>query len=127
MGKTSTKLENFARVAMDLGPAHASTNYTLSGGFGSTATVTLTDCTDACGRVRISCAGTGQGANPTCTIAYNDVAPDRPPHVVIARGGGSQATITMSVTSEFTTGCIFTFNGTAAGTEQYVFTYVAIG
>lgn len=127
MAKTSEKLTEFAKIGVTQGTPHSSANYTLSGGFGSVSTVTLTDCTDAAGRVRITSLGTGQGASPTVTIAYTDPLPDRAPHIYATRGGGSQATITMSATSEFTTGCVLTFNGTAAtGGETYTFNYMML-
>jgi len=126
MSVTTDRLSDYFRLASTQGDGHASSNYTLSGGFGSTASVTLTNCNDQSGRVRITCAGTGQGANPTCTIAYSQ-AWDRAPHMLVCRGGGSQATIIMSTTTEQTTSAVLTFNGTAAGTEQYVFNYWTIG
>lgn len=126
MSQNNEKLQEFVRVGVGLGTAHSSSNYTLSSGFGSTASVTLTDCTDSGGRVRVTVAGTGMGANPTCSITYTDVASGRAPHVFSTRGGGSQATIIMSVTSETTTGCVLTFNGTATGAETYTFNWLAL-
>lgn len=127
MSDTTEKLSDFFRLGASLGTPHTSSNYTLSAGFGSTATVTLSNCTDNAGRVTVVCGGTGQAFGPTCTIAYDQAATRRAPHVLLTRGGGSQATIIMSVTTEQTTSCVVTFNGTAAGTEQYVFNYWAIG
>lgn len=124
MAKTTETLSDFVRLGCSLGSAPT---FTLSGGFGSTATATQTGCTDAAGRVLITCAGTGQGASPTATIAYSTPYSERAPHMLVSRAGGSQATITMSVTSEFTTAAIVTFNGTAAGTETYTFNYFVIG
>jgi hypothetical protein len=126
MAVTTEHLSDFFRIASSQGDAHSSSNYTLSAGFGSTASVTLSRANDQSGRVTIVCAGTGQGANPTCTIAYSQ-AWDRAPHMMLTRGGGSQATIIMSTTTENTTSAVLTFNGTAAGTEQYVFNYWTIG
>jgi len=123
MGRTTDKIAQFFRLACDQLTAHATTDYTLSAGFGSTASVALTNCNDHRGRVVVTSAGSGQAINPTCTIAYKDGAFDVAPHVMVCRGGGSQATIIMSVTAEFTTGCILTFNGTAAAAETYTFNY----
>jgi hypothetical protein len=125
--RTTERLSDFFRLGGGQGAPHASTDYTLSSGFGSTASVTLTRCNDMGGRVRIAATGTGFGANPTCTIAYKDGPWDNAPHVYTTRGGGSQATISMSVTSEWTTGCEITFNGTATGAETYTFNYVVQG
>ncbi len=126
MSQNNEKLADFVRVGTSLGTAHASSNYTLSSGFGSTASVTLTNCTDAGGRVLVTVAGTGMGANPTCSITYTDVASGRAPHCYTTRGGGSQATIIMSVTSQTTTGCVLTFNGTATGAETYTFNWCSV-
>ena len=126
MSKTTEKNTEFYRITGQLGPAHATTQYTASSGFGSTASATLTSANDRAGRVTVTCAGTGQGASPTLAVVYSEPY-EVAPHVFCTRGGGAQATIQFSVTTEATTGFTATFNGTASGTEAYTFNYCVVG
>jgi hypothetical protein len=126
MSQNTEKNAEFYRITQQISPAHATSQYTASSGFGSTASVSLTTANDRSGRVTVTCAGSGQGANPTLAVVYSEpytVAP----HVFCTRGGGAQATINFSVTTEATTGFTATFNGTASGTEAYTFNYCVVG
>lgn len=94
--------------------ASVSSNYVLSGGWGSTATVTLGNNPRA-GRARytITASGTGQGASPTVTFTYPKafvVAPQ----CSISQDGGTQSVVAgpWNVSTPTTTSVVFTYTGT---------------
>lgn len=107
--------------------AHAATDWALSAGMGSTASIAITQATsnDQRGRVTITSAGTGQGANPTATLTFKRPFANAPV-IVSTRGGGSQPTIAMTPTTISTTSVVFTLNGTPVAAETYVFDYVCV-
>ncbi len=113
---------NIKRSIDTLSTAHVAGDYALSGGFGSTAVVTLASANDSGGKVTITCGGTGHGANPTCTLTFKDGAFPVAPVIVTSRAGTDQPTVNFSVTTT-TTAAVFTFNGTASGSEVYTFTW----
>lgn len=109
------------------GTAHVAGDYALSGGFGTTASVAVaTGSNDSRGRITITSAGTGQGANPTCTLTFKDGAWPAAPIAVVCRGGGSQNTIPVDVTTTTTT-MVITFRGTPVAAETYVINYTVEG
>lgn len=114
------------RISHRVGKALVAGDFALSAGFGNTATVSsvLAGSTDSRFRIVITSAGTGQGANPTCTLTFADLgwrAPDGAsiiPVAIACRGGGSQPTVQFSATCTTTT-CVLTFMGTPVDTETY--------
>ena len=128
MGQTNTRREFFKRLSgFGMGTTGVAGDWVASGGFGNTAAVSFTGTpNDMRGTVTVTCGGTGQGANPTLTWTFADGAWDEAPYIVATRCNATQATIPFTVTTT-TTGAVFTFRGTASGTEAYTFNYVVMG
>lgn len=116
------------------GQALAASDFSLSAGFGSTASVAVAaGGNDARFKITVTSAGTGQAVNPTCTLTFKDGAWMTPngtdtmaPVVVTTRAGGSQATVQFQATSTTTT-AVLTFMGTAAAGETYSVMVQALG
>ena len=106
--------------------ALAASNFALSAGFGTTASVSALQAgaTDSKFHITITSAGTGQGANPTCTLTFADGSwRDENnaaiiPVAVASRSGGSQPTVQFSSDATATT-CVLTFMGTPVAAETY--------
>jgi hypothetical protein len=110
------------------GTALTASNFALSAGFGTTATVSAvtTGSTDACFQITITSAGTGQGASPTCTLTFADgvwrneaTGAAITPIATLTRNGGSQLTVNPTWTATSTT-LVITFPGTPVAAETYV-------
>jgi hypothetical protein len=95
-------------------------DFALSAGFGTTASLTVAaGSTDQRGQIVITSSGTGQGANPTCTLTFRDGQWARTPFAVVCRGGtGSQPTVPFNadVTAAALT---LTFQGTPVAAQTY--------
>lgn len=118
------------RLSSRNGRAVAVSDFVLSAGFGTTAAVTLaTGSTETCGTVTITCGGTGQGANPTCTLTFPGLSwRNDDGSTLVPVGFTTRATSATQPTIPFQCGCtattaVFTFIGTASGSEVYVFNY----
>lgn len=122
-----TALNTFARMAGSGGTAHATngSDWALSGGFGSTASVAVAaGSTDSRGKITITSAGTGQGANPTATLTFKDGTwGSAPLGAFVCRGGGSQLSIPVIVSSVSATQLVLQFIGTPVAAETYVIYY----
>lgn len=108
-------------------------DFTLAAEFGDGASIALTaGSTELAGEATITCGGSGQGANPLVTMTFpggtwaQENAGSKSPIMIVSRGGGSQATIPMSASCDSGAAYIL-FNGTAAGTETYTFSWHVIG
>ena len=128
MGKTTTRREFFTRLTgSGMGTAGVAADWVASAGFGSTAAVTFTGgANDMRGCVTVTCGGSGQGASPTLTWTFPDGAWDEAPTIVTNRANATQPTIPFTVTTT-TTAAVFTFRGTASGSEAYTFFYQVMG
>lgn len=115
-----------ARDSAGGGTGLAGGNFALSGGFGSTASVSLISGKDQRFRFRVTSSGTGQGASPTITLTFADGAWEVAPYAVVSREGGDQPTITNLITTTTTTLTI-TFNGTPVAGQVYDFVVVVVG
>lgn len=111
-----------------IGTTHVAGDYALSAGFGSTASVAVTEApNDQRGKIVITSAGTGQGASPTCTLTFKDGAWPIAPVVIAFMGAGSQPTIPITVTTT-TTAAVMTFQGmTPVAAETYTVNYIVMG
>lgn len=129
MGKTNEAVEYHKRLsAANMATQHVAGDWALSAGFGATATIaiTLADSNDRRGKVTITSAGAGQAANPTATLTFKDGAWEQAPVAIAVRGGGSQRTVPVDVTTTTTT-MVITFLGTPVAAETYVINYHLIG
>lgn len=121
------------RLEMNQGTMLAPGDFSLSAGWGTTASVSsvLGNPTDSGGTVRITSAGTGQGANPTVTFTYPDGARPAATNVVLVTRertlSADQIGVAFHVSAQTATAVTFTFNGTPVDTEVYGFTFVAFG
>lgn len=101
-------------------------DFALSAGFGSTASVSVTaGSTDMAGKATVTSAGTGQGANPTCTLTFKDGAFPQAPFAVACRTGGSQLTVPVTVTTTTTT-MVITIIGTPSAAETFGISWAVI-
>lgn len=125
--------KRFSGFVSAAGPL-AAANFALSGGFGSTATVSAVQAgsTDTRFNITITSAGTGQGANPTCTLTFKDGGyADHTraaviPVAVACRSGGSQPSVPFS-TSCTATALTLTFVGTPVAAETYSLSVHVLG
>jgi hypothetical protein len=104
------------------GELPATTNFVLSGGWGSTATVDQTFGGDNNPKIQITSSGIGQGANPTITFTYKggvfSASSNQPVYVCqMSSGTGNIADITHV---ESTTVLTMTYNGTPVDTKTYI-------
>lgn len=113
---------NAERIVTLRGTAHTASAYAASAGFGSTAAVTVTaGTTDMGGEFTVTCGGTGQGASPTVTLTFVDGAfpTGATAKATCTRSNTTQPTVPFNITTANTTTLVFTFQGTASGTEVY--------
>ena len=111
------------------GTNHATngSDWALSAGFGSTASVAVVSgSNDQRGRITITSAGTGQGANPTATLTFKDGTWGTAPYAIVCRGGGNQLSVPVSVSCTATT-LVITFVGTPVAAETYTIDYLVEG
>lgn len=123
-GEVSTR-----RLKAAFGTALANADFTLSAGWGTTASVTfpLGSAYDSRGSVRIASSGTGQGANPTVTLTFKNGSFSTGGWAVCQRGvgagagfGGDQPTVQfMVVDVTGGTAVTFSFRGTPVAGESY--------
>lgn len=109
------------------GTAHVAGDYALSGGWGTTASVSAVSAKDTGGRVTVTSAGTGQAANPTVTLTWKDGTWTTIPAVVASRGDSVNPSGPFGVTTPTATTCVFTFNGTPVAGSSYILDFVAMG
>lgn len=110
------------RVIDTISTPHAAGDYVASAGFGTTAAVTVTaGSNDSGGEFTVTCGGTGHGASPTVTLTLKDGPYPTGANVraTCSRSGTDQPTVQFQVTTASTTTLVFTFMGTASGTEVY--------
>ncbi|MEX0755696.1 MAG: hypothetical protein WD556_11365 [Actinomycetota bacterium] len=103
-------------------------DFALSGGFGSTASVAVAPgSTDRKGRITVTSAGSGQGANPTVTLTPKE-ALDVAAVPFVARGdetGDDQ--LSVPATAKITAGTlVLKFVGTPVAAEAFTFDYVVL-
>jgi len=115
------------RIKSTIGTSLVAGDFALSAGFGSTASIGTITGTDQRFRATITSAGTGQGANPTCILTFQDGTWTTAPFFTVSRGGGSQATVQFEVTTITATALTLTFQGTPSAAETYVINVVGIG
>ncbi len=101
-------------------------DFSLSGTWGTTATVTSVVGDDQKFRFTANSSGTGQGASPTITMTYTDGTWALTPIIVCNRGGGSQQTVPITSTST-ATAVTLTFVGTPVDTESYTINCIVMG
>lgn len=105
----------------------AASQIALSGGWGTTASAAIkAGSNDAAGEIAITSAGTGQGANPTCTVTFAK-AKDREPIVIVAQADDADDTLGVSfVVDPSTTAFVVTTVDTPVAAEVYTFSYVVV-
>lgn len=126
IGTNNTVLDSGALISTRQsfrGTALSSSNFTLSAGWGSTATVTSITGSDQALKFTVNSSGTGQAADPTITFAFADGTWTSPPIVLnVDRDAGSQPTArTFFNRSISTTGWSFQTNFTPVAAESYTF------
>ncbi|HEV8420387.1 MAG TPA: hypothetical protein VGR13_03420 [Actinomycetota bacterium] len=110
------KFKRWANLAQ-LGPS----NFAFSAGFGSTAAATLVAGCDTAFKARITASGTGQGANPTVTITFNDPFAAMP--IATVTRGSATHQLTIGFLQDFTNSTaaklVLVFNGTPTANDVY--------
>lgn len=128
MGKNYDKVTDHDRIAASLGKALAASDFALSAGFGTTASIAVSaGSTVARGEATITSAGTGQAANPTCTMTFPDGAYDAAPFPVVSRAGGSQRSVPMEVTTRAAGSVVLSLVGTPVAADTFKFTWQIVG
>lgn len=126
MADYNASVTRIKRLSFRNAAALAAANFALSAGFGTTATVSTvtTGSTDSMFQIIITSAGTGQGANPTCTLTFADGAyrdangAAVTPLALVLRNGGDQVTVIPTWTATSTT-LVLTFPGTPVAAQTY--------
>ncbi|KKK94285.1 hypothetical protein LCGC14_2684370, partial [marine sediment metagenome] len=107
-----------ARV-LAAGTALVAGDFALSGGWGTTASIGTITGNDQWFQATITSAGTGQGANPTATLTFQDGTWTNAPIAVCQRADrASQTTIEFTWTTTPTT-LVLTFEGTPVAAEAF--------
>ncbi len=123
---TNLGLATWARMDTRQGTAHIAGDWSLSSGFGSTASVSGINATDGGGSVVIASAGVGQAANPTATLTFKDGAFSTAVLFVTTRTDTDQPTIQFLHKTSNTTSVQLVFKGTPVAGESYGFNFFAV-
>jgi hypothetical protein len=129
-GLVTVRTDAIARRLLTTGAtAHDGTEWALSAGWGTTASITSILGNDLRGYIKIASSGTGQGASPTALLTFKNGAFATPvPKYVVCRGStGNQLTVVALADAPSTTQWSFKFNGTPVAGESYEFFWVGIG
>jgi hypothetical protein len=103
----------------------ANSGVVLSGGWGTTATVTNSSGTFQKFTFQANSSGTGQAANPTMTVTFPVPWPSTPTGFSCKQVGGTGAlTVVSGESSATTTSVALIFNGTPAAASTYIFNCV---
>ena len=118
-----------ARIRSSLGTAAVDAKFSISAGWGSTATCTAQSFSnDQHGQFVIVCGGTGIAANPTVTFTYSDAAWAHAPHFLCQIVGGTGAGSAFAINANpGTTSVQFQMFFTPTTGQNYFFTYMAMG
>jgi hypothetical protein len=128
MGKNYDKVTDHDRIAASLGIPLGASDFALSAGFGSTASIAVSaGSTTTRGEATITSAGTGQAANPTATLTFPGGAYEAAPFAVATRAGGSQRSVPMEITTRAVGSMVFSLIGTPVAAETYKFNWGIIG
>jgi hypothetical protein len=132
LGGTGSTTPNtpYNRLKATQGSALVNGDFSISAGWGSTASITTLVGTDSMFAIIITTGGTGISANPTLTITYHDgtwtnsplVLPTRGDSVTIAAGTGM-----WTVQANNPTATTYQFNATPNSGASYVLTTMAVG
>lgn len=83
------------RLWGDLGTTLVNGDFTLSGGWGNTATaVVAANSKSMRGTVTVTVQGTGLGTGPTITLTFPEGTWTTAPHAIVVRNGGTGVTLT---------------------------------
>jgi hypothetical protein len=105
------------------GTALSTANFTLSSGWGSTASLGSVGAFDARGSFTITSAGTGQTASPTVQLTFGDGAWPGTPVCNAFRLGGDQLSLVPAMTTGSPTTATFTFPGTPVAGQTFTVGY----
>ena len=115
------------RIVQSVGTEAVGTDFALSSGFGTTATVAVSSgADDSRGTLTVTAGGLGFSPNPTITVNFKDGAWINPPVVVACRSGGDQPTVPVAALAT-SVSMTFTFLGTPADGEHYLLSYIVLG
>ena len=110
------------------GTVHDASDYTLSSGWGDTASLTTVAARDTGGRLIVLCGGTGIAANPSITLTFADGAWSSFPATVCSDGNTpGMADGRWAVTSISATAMVLTFYGTPVSGTAYAVNFITMG
>ena len=109
------------RDALDLGTGLVTGDFSLSAGWGTTASVDVAVGTDSWGAVEVTANGTGIAADPTITLTFTDGAWSEAPIAMLQRNDNqtpnpNNSFLTYTTT---TTTLVITFRGTPSAGQTY--------
>lgn len=115
------------RLYLFQGTSLVAGDFSLSAGWGNTATVTSVTGKDTRGTFTVTSVGTGQVADPTITFTFTDGPWNfARPFVLVAQRGGAQLTVATTWTVTTTT-IVITWNGTPVAAEFFTFEFIVVG
>jgi hypothetical protein len=100
----------YKRIVANQGTALSSTDFSLSAGWGTTASITSVSGQDSATYLTISSTGTGQASGPTLTQTFHDGAWSNPPECISRQTGGTGIVSDWTVSSRSTTKYVWTYN-----------------
>jgi len=117
------------RYTVDGGTTLVSGSFTLSAGWGTTASLAITDATskDAAAVVTVTSSGTGQAANPTLLLTFTDGTWTNIPACIAIQSGGTGIFGDSTTTTRSATAQTWQWNATPTAAATYEFTIHCTG
>jgi parallel beta-helix repeat protein len=116
------------RLKASLGTSLAATDFTLTSGWGTSASVSSVSAVDQGGRVTVTSGTTALGANPTVKLTFRDGTWTNAPAISYARGDlNAPTTAFWALTTISATAATWTFVGTPAVSQAYVLDFTTMG
>jgi hypothetical protein len=110
------------RLQPTLGTPLGASDFVLSAGWGTTASVGAISGTDQRWRATFTAAGTGQSFNPTITLTYRDGSWGSAPIPALTRVGGTGSALIGFLPASSPTVLTITAEGTPLAGETYILT-----
>lgn len=124
-GATAFNESSIRRMAVH-GTALLDTDFSLSAGWGASATIDAVRGYDAAGHVKLTASGT-VGANPTVTLTFSDGGWGHVPIVAIGPGTDQPTPGVWRVESVSATQIVFQYYGTPVSGVDYALDFIVIG
>ena len=123
-GITLNGLATGFRYSVDTATTLVTTDFAISGGWGSTASkaITITTSKDSAFVITLTSSGTGQAANPTIALTFHDGTWTNVPACVFIQTGGTGIFGDSTVSARSATAYTWIWNATPTTAATYEFT-----